>query len=512
MSGTSADGVDVAFVAVPPQLPLTQATHTPIGATECKLSRTGDAQTWPETAALSAPGENGPRLLHYSMYPYSPAIRAAIFALRGGGGAIAKPFTLAALCALTADVSAAYAAAINAAAAAAGLDLSCTDVVTAVGVHGQTLFHAPPVTFQAVDPSLVAARTGCDIVSDFRRADCAAGGQGAPLVPYADFALFRHAERTRVLVNLGGIANITVVPAGQDTRPDDMLAFDTGPANCVADCIVRAAAAAAAAGGGGAAAGGVGAPAWLDVRAQAQPAGVAVSHDDWAVSLAAGYDVGGRIAACGTVHGGIVATVLEDPYFRRDPPKSTDTPAMLAIFEAAAAAAMATAAGGGSAALGVADALATGCAVTAASLARGIALGLRLKGALPTAGAHREHAAAAGIDVVVSGGGTENGVLMRMLAAQLEIALGVAVDVGGEAPAPGPSASAAALARPPPALRLLTTDALGWPSAAKEAVAFALLAAATVDRLPANVPSCTGARAAVVLGSVTPAPVPRHGR
>src|SRR5204863_4802922 len=97
--------------------------------------------------------------------------------------------------------------------------------------HGQTLFHDPPNSIQWFDPALVAAEVGCAVVSDFRRADLAAGGQGAPLVPFADYILFRDAKINRVLLNLGGIANITWIPAGGAMK--DVLAFDAGPANCV---------------------------------------------------------------------------------------------------------------------------------------------------------------------------------------------------------------------------------------------------------------------------------------
>ena len=109
--------------------------------------------------------------------------------------------------------------------------------LSAVAAHGQTLFHAPPDTIQWLDPALVAAEVGCPVVSDFRRADLAAGGQGAPLVPFVDYVLFRHPEKTRVLLNLGGIANITYLRAGGSI--DDAIAFDTGPGNCISDHICR---------------------------------------------------------------------------------------------------------------------------------------------------------------------------------------------------------------------------------------------------------------------------------
>jgi anhydro-N-acetylmuramic acid kinase len=118
--------------------------------------------------------------------------------------------------------------------------------VALIGSHGQTVFHqgrptqyfgrATASTLQIGEPSIIAARTGITTVGDFRAADMAVGGQGAPLVPYADYLLYRHAEVGRVSLNLGGIANITVIPAA--ARPSDVFAFDTGPANMVIDALV----------------------------------------------------------------------------------------------------------------------------------------------------------------------------------------------------------------------------------------------------------------------------------
>jgi anhydro-N-acetylmuramic acid kinase len=118
--------------------------------------------------------------------------------------------------------------------------------VALLGSHGQTIFHqgrptkcfgvATASTLQIGEASIIAARTGITTVADFRPADIAAGGQGAPLVPYADYLLYRDAKLGRVALNLGGIANITVIPAG--ARPSDIFAFDTGPANMVIDALV----------------------------------------------------------------------------------------------------------------------------------------------------------------------------------------------------------------------------------------------------------------------------------
>src|SRR5688500_14730303 len=169
-------------------------------------------------------------LVQHHHAPYEPELRREIFAFRGADAGA----NLARLAQLGRNISMAYATAVNDALAAARL--TAADL-TAVAAHGQTLYHAPPDTIQWFDPSLVAARVGCAVVSDFRRADSAAGGQGAPLVPFADYVLFRHATKNRVLLNIGGIANVTFLRAG--CAPADLIAFDTGPGNCVMDYLCR---------------------------------------------------------------------------------------------------------------------------------------------------------------------------------------------------------------------------------------------------------------------------------
>src|SRR5580704_9802326 len=119
--------------------------------------------------------------------------------------------------------------------------------VDVIGSHGQTVFHqgTPEAflgrrvasTLQIGDPSVIAVRTGITTVGDFRPADMAAGGQGAPLVPFVDFVLYRHATIGRVALNIGGIANVTVIPSGATIA--NVFAFDTGPGNMVIDALVR---------------------------------------------------------------------------------------------------------------------------------------------------------------------------------------------------------------------------------------------------------------------------------
>jgi len=170
-----------------------------------------------------------------------------------------------------------FAAAANALLAGAGV---AADAVTAVGSHGQTLYHAPdaayPFSLQIGDPNIIAARTGITTVADFRRRDLALGGQGAPLVPAFHHALFYSDSENRCVVNIGGIANITLL-AKDGTR---VTGFDTGPGNALLD--------------------------------------------QWAAAhLGKPFDEEGRWARTGHVLEMLLQQLANDPFFRRPPPKST---------------------------------------------------------------------------------------------------------------------------------------------------------------------------------------------
>jgi anhydro-N-acetylmuramic acid kinase len=152
--------------------------------------------------------------------------------------------------------------------------------VKLIGCHGQTVYHeGGSSTLQIGEAAVIAERTGIPVVSDFRQRDIAAGGQGAPLAPYLDYLLFRHPRRTRVALNIGGIANITVIPAG--AAREDVVAFDTGPGNMV-----------------------------IDALASEYTGGKR------------NFDRGGRIAAQGKVDRALLHRLLADPYYRKAPPKS----------------------------------------------------------------------------------------------------------------------------------------------------------------------------------------------
>jgi anhydro-N-acetylmuramic acid kinase len=179
-----------------------------------------------------------------------------------------------------------FADAVTRAADAAGHGLSGLDLV---GSHGHTVHHVPDAepfagaeavasTFQLGDPAVVAARLGLPVIGDFRTADVALGGQGAPLVPYFDWALFTDDREHRALLNLGGIANVTLLPRAGETSA--VTAFDTGPANMVIDALAQ--------------------------RFYGEP-----------------FDRDGAHAAVGTPNEATLTDLLADDYFHRPPPKST---------------------------------------------------------------------------------------------------------------------------------------------------------------------------------------------
>jgi anhydro-N-acetylmuramic acid kinase len=151
-----------------------------------------------------------------------------------------------------------------------------------IGSHGQTIFHeGQPVeylgrkiasTMQIGEAAVIAARTGIETIADFRPSDMAAGGNGAPLVPFLDYQLFKHPERARIALNIGGIANITVIPA--DAGAENVIAFDTGPGNMLMD------------------------------------------------ALAPPFDPNGEGARAGRVNEALLAKLLGDPYYHQPPPKS----------------------------------------------------------------------------------------------------------------------------------------------------------------------------------------------
>lgn len=236
MSGTSLDGATAAVVRFAPR---------------------GDA-------GVSA------QLIAFVLHDYTPAQRARL--QRALSGTSPAEYTR-----LNFDLGGWLADAAIAAIAEAGV---ARKDIAAVASHGQSIWHEPGhSTWQAGESSVIAERTGIDVISDFRVRDMAAGGQGAPLVPIADAMLFSDSSNWRALQNLGGIANVSVVPPGGDLR--GVRAFDTGPGCGVIDKVVRS------------------------------------LRPDLA------YDVDGRLASSGTPVAAVVDRLLAHEYFRAPPPKST---------------------------------------------------------------------------------------------------------------------------------------------------------------------------------------------
>jgi len=220
------------------------------------------------------------RLVAYRTYPYPAEVRERLFTLFGDGAS-----GLSEASELNVIVGHLFADAAEAIIDEAGLD---ADGVDLVGSHGQTVWHQPELkeaaghryrsTMQIGEPAVIATRTGLPVVADFRKADVAAGGEGAPLTPYLDYVLHRSPTASRVLQNIGGIANLTYLPAGCGL--DDLVAFDTGPGNMIID---------AAAG---------------------RYAGLS-------------HDVDGALARSGKPDKALLETLLRHPYYGRKPPKST---------------------------------------------------------------------------------------------------------------------------------------------------------------------------------------------
>lgn len=215
-----------------------------------------------------------PRLLATHSIPMPDHLREALLRL----AAEHTPHPLQCLGELDHHLGCLFARAVNELLAQAGV---AADAVQAIGSHGQTLYHQPhgmvPFTLQLADPNIIAERTDITTVADFRRRDMAAGGQGAPLVPAFHAAMLRQPGVDRVILNIGGMANITLLPAAADTP---VSGFDTGPGNALLD-------------------------------------GWAERH------LGTRYDTDGEWGAAGQVLPGLLQALLAEPYFRQAPPKST---------------------------------------------------------------------------------------------------------------------------------------------------------------------------------------------
>ena len=374
MSGTSLDGVDCAIVDIRP------------GRSTLRIT-----------------------LLAHRTRPYPPTLRQHLCSLIRSG-------TTETVCRLHVAVGEVFARVASQTIRQAKLS---ADDIALIGSHGQTVWHNPNGTFlpgvgsvrsslQIGDPSVIAERTGITTVADFRARDVAAGGEGAPLAPYMHHQLFQSRNRSRLIVNLGGIANVTYLPGGGGLK--DVLAFDTGPCNLLLDGLITTA---------------------TKGKQLMDRHGILASH--------------------GRIREAFVRTLLTHAFFARHPPKSTgreefDERYVRGVWQRAKRHK-----------LSLADTLASGCA----GIAHAIHQSLRwLPGPVD--------------EVIVGGGGVRNQGLM------------------------------AALQQECGSSRVMSMDHIGVNSKVVEAMAFAVFAYQTIRGVPVNLPSVTGARAPVVLGTVAP--------
>ena len=339
MSGTSADGVDVAV---------------------CRISAPRVEGDVPRVKVLGHVG-----------FGYSKAVRAAVLRVMES-----EAVTAAEMSRLHWRLGEVYAECVSQAAEKFGVKVGL------VGCHGQTVYHqgvaakylGSPVrsTWQMGEASVIAERMRCPVVSDFRPADLAAGGQGAPLVPMLDYVMFRSAKVSRVLLNLGGIGNLTAIPAGGGL--DAVMAFDTGPGNMVIDaCMQRL--------------------------------------------FGKAFDRGGVVGRRGVVLKSVVDEVLREGYFSALPPKSCGREEFGAAFVSRFIGACQKAAASD------VDVVATATGLTAASV---------VDAYRRFVWAHVGQAAPLSkVELVAAGGGVKNAALMAMLREGLE-PLGVRVRVMAE--------------------------------------------------------------------------------
>lgn len=323
MSGTSADGIDVALVKITPN------------------------------KNFMFPGL---KLLAHEGFRYPPGLRKAVLAAMN-----AKSTSTAELARLNWRLGMEYADAVKAAIKRHKIKIDL------VGCHGQTLYHQAKsasyagksfaCTWQAGEAAVIAADLRVPVVSNFRTADMANGGQGAPLVSLLDYTLFRDPKRGRVLQNIGGIANLTAIPSGAEAK--DVFAFDTGPGNMVVDALTQ--------------------------KLFAKP-----------------YDRNGAIAARGQTLESVLTDSLRDRYFALKPPRTTGREEFGREYAAKFLAACRRVSRKPE------DALATATALTAESIARSFEQFVlpKMKNSP--------------IDYIVSGGGARNATLMKLLSTRLE--------------------------------------------------------------------------------------------
>jgi anhydro-N-acetylmuramic acid kinase len=381
MSGTSADGIDVALARIsgkPPKLSIKLRGHHHV--------------------------------------PYSSVMRKAILRVAAGEATGAAKISQ-----LNFALGEEFASAAIAACKAWRMRMRR---ISLIGSHGQTIYHqGTPCSFgghsrisstlQIGEPSVIAERTGVTTIADFRPADMAAGGQGAPLVPFVDHLLYRHPKRNRLVLNIGGIANVTVIPAG--AKPKNVFAFDTGPGNMIVDALIEE---------------------FTHGRAR--------------------YDKDSEMALRGWMLPKLLNEMMEHPYLQKEPPKTAGREQFGRAYTEKILA------WGKKHRAKPADVVRTATIFTSLSIGNALQ-----KFILPRTQVD---------ELIVSGGGTRNTLMMVYLAAIL------------------------------PGFSIVSSEHFGIEPEAKEALAFAILAYESFHGRPNNLPSATGADRPAILGKLV------HGR
>lgn len=366
MSGTSLDGVDAALVEING---LDESTRVSLKA--------------------------------FDTYPFTARLKALIAKSLNNETA-----TLEEICSLNFALGKVFADAVLTLCQSVEINSSDLDFVAS---HGQTIYHLPlpPVdevasTLQIGNPAVISELTHTTVISDFRSRDMAVGGLGAPIVPYSEYVLYRSETKTRLLQNIGGIGNVTIIP--RQAKLTDLLAFDTGPGNMVIDEFCRR---------------------YFDQE----------------------YDHNGQHAAQGQVNQTVLAALLEDDYFKQMPPKTTGRERFgkqyVELLEQRFQ-------------LAPNDWIATATELTAQTIADAVR---------PFCQGTTE--------MIVGGGGSYNPTLMARIQTLL------------------------------PEATVMRQEELGLRSDAKEAIAMVVLGNQTLNHRPSNVPSATGAKRSVILGSIT---------
>jgi len=409
MSGTSADGIDVALARISGEPPRLNA-----------------------------------KLLNHTSINFPPQLRKEILRV-----AEQQPISAGQLSQLNFRLGETFA---EAALAACRRFRISAKKIALIGSHGQTIFHqGRPIpylgrptasTLQIGEPSIIAVRAGITSIADFRPADIAQGGQGAPLVPYADYLLYRHEKLGRISLNLGGIANITVIPAA--ARPGQVLAFDTGPANMLIDALVAH-----------------------------------FTHNRQR------FDKDARLAQQGRSIPALIDQLMRDPYLKIAPPKSTGREYYGRSYVKKILS------------LGRLHRAKPNDLIRAATIFTALSIVDALnRFVLPKTKIHQ---------LILSGGGAQNPLILTQLAAALgtEVvgAQHAAPLLGNTA-----ASSNTRFPRLSNHIEIVPSSQLGVPEGAKESFAFAILAYETFHRRPSNLPSATGARHPAILGKISYAP------